>query len=87
MPDICQNFIISMDGTTYEGRGFDNKGEKYRGSSIDDALLIGIMGIRPFGRPPPKETELAKKHLIEYGVKKGKIDSDYKEYNNRVSVQ
>lgn len=79
MYDISYNFIISRDGTVYEGRGFGYEGN-YRGSSTTNALLIGIMDTNTFGRPTSKETDFAKKYLIEYGVKKGKIDSDYKEY-------
>lgn len=79
MYDISYNFIITRNGTVYEGRGFDYEGN-YRSSSTSDTLLIGIMDTNSFGRPTSKETDFAKKYLLEYGVKKGKIDSAYKEY-------
>ncbi|XP_055384729.1 peptidoglycan-recognition protein LF-like [Condylostylus longicornis] len=73
--DISYNFLIGGDGSVYEGRGWDKVGVHTRGYN---QISIGIAFIGNFNEIEPNKNQLeAAKLLIDEGVRKGKLSSDY----------
>ncbi|XP_056648466.1 peptidoglycan-recognition protein LE-like [Diorhabda sublineata] len=74
--DTSYNFLIGSDGLAYEGRGWGVIGAHTRGYNCKS---IGIAFVGCFiDHLPPKAALKKAQELIETGVKKGSIASDYK---------
>lgn len=79
--DIGYNFLVGEDGLVYEGRGWGKRGAhcpKFNPKSI------GICVIGNFTSHEPNLIAIETlKDLIEFGVSKGEIQSDYKLIGHR----
>ncbi|KZC08445.1 Peptidoglycan-recognition protein LE, partial [Dufourea novaeangliae] len=79
--DIAYNFLVGGDGYVYVGRSWDYMGAHAFGFNN---ISIGISFIGTFNTVIPRESQLfVAKRLIELGVDKGKIASDYKLLGHR----
>uniref|UniRef100_A0A1V1FYX0 Peptidoglycan-recognition protein n=1 Tax=Reticulitermes speratus TaxID=60591 RepID=A0A1V1FYX0_9NEOP len=73
--DIGYNFVVGEDGNVYEGRGWDNFGAH---EPAYNSRSIGICIIGDFTARLPNQAALnAVRQLIQCGVEKNKIRSNY----------
>ncbi|KAL4711872.1 hypothetical protein ACJJTC_006041 [Scirpophaga incertulas] len=74
--DIGYNFCVGSEGGAYEGRGWEVRGI-HAGRANSISVGICLIGDWRTEVPPAKQLQTTKE-LIEYGVSKGFIRSDYK---------
>ncbi|XP_065362615.1 peptidoglycan-recognition protein LC-like isoform X4 [Calliphora vicina] len=74
--DIIYNFLIGGDGNVYEGRGWDNRGSVIKGFN-DDSISLAYIGSFKKQSPSYKQLNVTKL-LLEDGVRKKKLSSNYK---------
>lgn len=80
--DLPENFLISTDGTIYEGRGYSYEGQHSndRGSTSYNKA-IGVSFIGNLTENIPSDVQLnSLKYFIEKSVGDGKVKEDYKLY-------
>jgi N-acetylmuramoyl-L-alanine amidase len=76
LPDIGYNFVVTGDGSVYEGRGWDVT--NMHGSFVT-RCNVGISFTGNFVRDTPTNGQIeAAQELLQLGVKLGKIDENYK---------
>ncbi|XP_068081280.1 peptidoglycan-recognition protein SC2 isoform X2 [Anabrus simplex] len=75
MGDISFNFLIGGDGRTYEGRGWDTKGDF---SSLLTNRALGVAFIGNFEKTTPSPKQLAEARLfLSESVKRKKLYAGY----------
>ncbi|KAM6932900.1 peptidoglycan recognition protein 5, partial [Xenentodon cancila] len=73
--DIGYNFLVSADGTVFEGRGWGVVGAHTKGHN-SDSLGIAFMG--NFNNDTPtKEAILSVKRLLQLGVSQGFLEAHF----------
>ncbi|KAM4825891.1 peptidoglycan recognition protein 1 isoform 1-T1 [Thomomys bottae] len=74
--DVAYNFLIGEDGHVYEGRGWHTKGAHSGASWNPIAVGITFMG-NYMERAPPRRSMRALENLLEYGVARGFLRTNY----------
>ncbi|XP_061576245.1 peptidoglycan recognition protein 5 [Cololabis saira] len=73
--DIGYNFLVSADGTVFEGRGWGVVGAHTKGHN-NDSLGIAFMG--NFNNDTPREEAiLSVKQLLQFGVSQGFLEAHF----------
>ncbi|GJQ76920.1 putative animal peptidoglycan recognition proteins homologous to Bacteriophage T3 lysozyme [Trypoxylus dichotomus] len=74
--DIRYNFLVGGDGNAYEGRGWTQLSATLPTCS-DNSIGIALIGTFKYVAPPENQVNTVQR-LINLGVKKGYISTDYK---------
>lgn len=79
--DIHYNFLISGDGSVYEGRGWNRAADIIEYSN-NESIVISFIGNYRQDKPNEKQLTAGRK-LIKEGLRLGKIQNNYGLYGVR----